>query len=67
MILIGADELDFWRRVASGLLTLDAATLKTLMAEREVMEVNNGLVPRFVITVTYYEIVSFDPARRYET
>jgi hypothetical protein len=38
---IDADELNFWRRIATGFLTLDAAKRETLMAERELMELDN--------------------------
>lgn len=36
---IGADELAFWRRVASAFLAMDAAALASLTASREIMEV----------------------------
>ena len=38
---IGPDELDFWRRVANGLLTMDAAQWRTMLAVREIMEVED--------------------------
>lgn len=38
---IGPDELDFWRRVATALLTMDAAQTLTMLAGREIMEVDD--------------------------
>lgn len=38
---IGPDELDFWRRVAGALLTMDAAQTRTLLTAREIMEVDD--------------------------
>lgn len=39
---ISPDELVFWRKVASGLLTMSAAQWQTVIATREVIEVDNG-------------------------
>ena len=39
---IGPDEPDFWRRVARGFLEMDAAQWQTMMAAREITEVDVG-------------------------
>ena len=39
---IGPDELDFWRRIARAILAMDAAQWRTMLATREIMEVDNG-------------------------
>lgn len=36
---IGTDELDFWRRVARGFLVMDEGKRQTLLAMRELTEV----------------------------
>ena len=38
---IGPDELEFWRRVAMGLLTMTDAQWRNMIATREVIEVKN--------------------------
>jgi hypothetical protein len=39
---IGPDELEFWRRVARGFLGMDDAQWQTMLAARDIMEVDDG-------------------------